>query len=203
MKTVAISLRVDLHSDRHEIRDALDQKMVKFILAAGYMPLFVPNVLINSAEDKTFLSSWLSAFRPDAILLSGGNDIGECPERERTEVALLEYARLYRLPVLGICHGMQMLAHNAGIGLQLVQGHVRSRHGLHGEITHEVNSYHNFALASCPAEYEPIAYSSDGVIEAIRHRSLSWEGWMWHPEREAHFHPNDLQRLQFLFASHE
>jgi putative glutamine amidotransferase len=45
-----------------------------------------------------------------------------------------------------------------------------------------------------------IARSEDGSIEAIRHTSLLWEGWMWHPEREETFASHDIRRLKMLFG---
>ena len=63
-------------------------------------------------------------------------------------------------------------------------------------IVEEVNSYHNLVLTSCPSEYDVIARSIDGEIEAIRHQSLPWEGWMWHPEREKVFNADDIVRTK-------
>lgn len=92
-----------------------------------------------------------------------------------------------------------MMAHWLGAELKSVTGHVKSRHRLSGEITGEVNSYHAFSLASCPEGFKVLARSEDGEIEAIRHRSLPWEGWMWHPEREIELSETDVQRLKALF----
>ena len=39
----------------------------------------------------------------------------------------------------------------------------------------------------------------DGFIEAIAHRYLPWEGWMWHPERETPFLEQDTRRIKALF----
>ena len=92
------------------------------------------------------------------------------------------------------------MAHWAGVDLCPVQGHVRTRHNLSGEIAEEVNSFHEFSLAKCPNGFEVFARSSDEEIEAIRHQTLPWEGWMWHPEREECFAARDLQRLRTLFG---
>ena len=196
MKVVAISQRVDTHPERGESRDALDQRLIAFVLAAGFLPVPVP----NRWQTPDDLDRWLAAVNPQAIMLSGGNDIGQCPARDQTESQLLEHARTRRLPLLGICRGMQMLAHWSGSSLKAVTGHVRTRHQLSGQIVAEVNSYHTLALADCPRGFEVLARSEDGEIEAIRHLQLPWQGWMWHPERECDFAAHDLQRLQQLFG---
>jgi putative glutamine amidotransferase len=81
-----------------------------------------------------------------------------------------------------------------------VKGHLRTRHQLTGTISSEVNSYHGYSIAACPHGFEVLARSEDGEIEAIRHRTLSWEGWMWHPEREDHFAAHDMHRIKALFG---
>ena len=92
-----------------------------------------------------------------------------------------------------------MLANLAGETLIKISGHVNSRHQLSGELNHNVNSFHEYAIQKCPLEYRILAKSSDGTIKAIRHKKLPWEGWMWHPEREPKFAKEDLSRIQKLF----
>tara|TARA_R100001143_G_C3358323_1_gene133931 strand:+ start:252 stop:839 length:588 start_codon:yes stop_codon:yes gene_type:complete len=194
MKLVAVSQRVDFYPERNETRDALDQQLIRWLDVAGYLAVPVPNGLLLDR-----LKIWLDGVAPEAIVLSGGNDIGQVNERDNTERQLLRYALEKNLPVLGICRGMQMMAVVQGVELSPVEGHVRIRHVLQGDINDEVNSFHNFGLKTCPDGYRVMATSADSSIEAIRHVSLSWEGWMWHPEREAEFNPNDMQRLNELF----
>jgi putative glutamine amidotransferase len=194
LKLVAISQRVDAFPERHETRDALDQRLAALVAICGYIPVPVPNALGGT------LRAWLTVVQPAAVVLSGGNDLGRCAERDDTELALLAHAHERQLPVLGICRGMQMMAHWAGTGLHLVIGHVRTRHRLLGHISAEVNSYHGYSLSACPEGFEVLARSEDGEIEAIRHLSLPWEGWMWHPEREENFVPGDVHRIKALFG---
>ncbi len=194
MKIVAVSQRVDHRLDRKETHDALDQRLAAFVKNCGYVPVPVPNALGDA------LDAWLPVVRPAAVVLSGGNDIGQFTGRDETERTLLAYAQEHQLPALGICRGMQMMAHWAGASLHPVDGHVRTRHQLQGQISAEVNSYHDYSLAACPKSFEVLARSQDGEIEAIRHLSLPWEGWMWHPEREVTFASRDIDRFKGLLA---
>lgn len=195
MKRIAISQRVEPCPDRAEVRDALDQRLVEWVWAAGGIPLLVPNALPPAG-----LSVWLAEMRPQGVVLSGGNDIGQRPERDATEFALLDYARHQTLPLLGICRGMQMLGHWAGVGLCQVEGHLASRHLLQGAITQEVNSYHAWVLERCPDGFVALAHGPDGCLEAMVHEHLPWQGWMWHPEREPIFAPADVQRWKELLG---
>jgi gamma-glutamyl-gamma-aminobutyrate hydrolase PuuD len=204
MIVVAISQRVDQFSERCETRDSLDQRLISFLLKAGFNPVPVPNCLFkalpNGEYDHKDLDYWLGVIKPQGIVLSGGNDIGECVDRDLTEGWILDYAKLHQLPVLGICRGMQMIAHWLGTELKAVRGHVGTHHSLSGEITGIANSYHSFSLANCPSGFKVIAHSDDGEIEAIRHLGLPWEGWMWHPEREKTFDTRYLNRVNALFC---
>ena len=130
--------------------------------------------------------------------ISGGNDIGEFPDRDIVEDWLLDHAEKNKLPALGICRGMQMMAVRYGAKLDLVDGHVGTHHYLTGVIKGRVNSYHNQGFRTSP-KFRSLAWSEDGNIEAIGHEFLPWEGWMWHPERELIFSPRDIERLKALF----
>lgn len=198
---VAVSQRVNYLPARTEWQDSLDQRLVSWIKNLGALPIPVPNVLMQSSA----LQAWLEAVAPRAIVLSGGNDIGENLGRDETEKSLLNYASTLELPVLGICRGMQMMAHYAGAGLEASPGHVGQRHALRSlnaaVFPKEVNSFHNWRLISCPTGYATVALAGDDSIEAIRHRDLPWEGWMWHPEREEPFNRNDIERARDLLTT--
>lgn len=209
---VAVSQRVDIVAGRDEQRDALDQRLIAFLLQSDAVPIPVPNGLFMETStgqaNHQIFDAWLGQVKPHAVVLSGGNDIGECRDRDLTEAALLDYAQKYGLPVLGICRGMQMMGVWAGGHLAKVDGHVRSHHRLQifdqtAAWPLEVNSYHNWSLTECPEGFVVEARSEDGAIEAIRHAHLPWEGWMWHPEREPVFSAADVGRVRKLFQMRE
>ena len=200
MKLVAVSQRVDLVGDRRETRDALDQNITRFLFECGYISVPVPNILKNNESGKYF-ESFMKQLKPLALLLSGGNNIGESRERDETELAMINYAEQKKLPLLGICRGMQMMAYRAGVTSIPIVGHAGTRHKINGEIFGDVNSYHGFCIAECPKDYAVISKSDLNTIEAIKNLKLPWEGWMWHPEREPSFDKRDVNRLKALFGS--
>jgi len=196
-----VSQRVDRVQSRGELRDALDQDLVRWLIEVGLLVMPVPNLLYSKGK----LDEYLDSINPQAIVLSGGNDIGVYEDRDKTEFALLKYAESKDLPVLGICRGMQVLSVYGGQKLIKVVGHTGTKHILNREkseleVPSEVNSYHDWAVENCPSDYEVLALTDDGVLEAIRHLSRSWEGWMWHPEREQIFSPVCIKRARKLFA---
>lgn len=183
---VAVTQRVDLITGRKELRDAIDQRLIAWIQSFGGQPVPVPNCLGKN------INPWIRRILPTAIILSGGNDIGTNPERDRTESALLEYSKLNGVPTLGICRGMQFMVRYCGGTLVPVTEHAGTHHALERyENSHDfpdvVNSFHNFGVGDCPSDFYIMATARDGVIEAVRHKKYKWSGWMWHPERDEVF----------------
>lgn len=203
MKKIAISQSIEVNVSRNERRDFIDQSLVSFIASLGYLPITIPNNLSNLFVTKTkkysLLNDWLNSISVDGFVLSGGNDIGSCPDRDETEAFLLKYAENKKLPVLGICRGMQMMAVTSGVSLEAISGHVATSHSISGEWNEHVNSFHKLAIMQTPNEYKVLARSDDLSIEAMRHKTNRWEAWMWHPERNKPFSDSDKQRFKRLF----
>ena len=129
--------------------------------------------------------------------------------RERTdwEVRLLVALEEAKKPVLGICYGMQLLAvANGGslhqdISLEVPDAirHADTAHERNRSIKHKivftesflgfekesrpwVASRHHQAVSRIPDGFTPVAYASDGVLEAMR--GPYCYGIQWHPESD-------------------
>ncbi len=207
---IGLTQRVSSLPDRDERRDALDQTWVPLLEALGAFAVPIPNRLADPV-------SYTRNLDLDLLILTGGNDLAHlpgandaAPERDRTEVRLLHDATERRLPVLGVCRGMQMLVHHHGGTLEKVEGHVAAHHVVFADDKNPrwpladgrvVNSFHGWGLHTdgIPPGWHAIATAADGSVEAITHPTLPQVGIMWHPERpEAH--PADLHVISALLS---
>ena len=128
--------------------------------------------------------------KPDRLVISPG----PCsPAEAGISVAAIQHFA-GKLPILGVCLGHQSIG--AAFGGKIV----RAQELMHGKTSviqttqqgvfrnlHEkftVNRYHSLAIerASCPADLEITAWTDDGEIMGVRHKSLAIEGVQFHPE---------------------
>ena len=100
MKNIFLSMREDKITSRSEMRDSIDQKLILWVKKVGLNPILISNK--NSFNLFKNLSSV-------GVILSGGNDIKKKSSRYKLEKKLLIWALKEKKPVLGICHGMQLL----------------------------------------------------------------------------------------------
>ena len=196
-----------------------DFDYVEGVTEAGGVPVVLPPVVESRAAEALLEGM-------DGLLLSGGSDLdpgyyGEkrvpelgvtVPERDAFEIALLEHALRRKIPIFGICRGMQIL--NVALGGTLYQdlptqmdhmvllGHRQETpkwqptHEVHvdgdskvagiiGTDELKVNSYHHQAVKDLASGLFAVASSPDGVIEAVESTDLS-KRWMigvqWHAE---------------------
>lgn len=184
MKNILISQRHDYFKELNETREGVDTRLLELVTSLGFMPLQV-----SSSLNKEMLFNLLNNLEIAGIILSGGHDIGVNPSRDTLEGQLLMLSIESGIPVLGICRGMQYINIHQGGTLTRVKNHLRTKHNLIGDkrfngIT--VTSYHNYAIYSqgIGMNLQPIAWTSDGVVEALEHKGRRWLGVMWHPERE-------------------
>lgn len=198
---------------RETLLYTLGSEYVERVLKAGGLPLLLPHVG-DAAEVLDQL---------DGLLLSGGDDLhpesygerhdgtstGVSREADDWEIALVRAAAARRMPTLGICRGMQVMAVAFGgkliQNLDGVEGHphlgnmepeaiLALRHQvsleptctlatIYGEMEHIVNTIHHQAVADA-GMLRVVGYGSGGVIEAVEAEN-DWPalGMQWHPEK--------------------
>ena len=184
MNSAIVSQRVEVCAQRSETRDLLDRGLTEFLMYCGFLAYPIPNVFL-SRED---LDVWLQGIHFDIVVFSGGDSIGSRPERDLIESWLIDYCVTSRIPLFGICRGMQVIAKYFGVDSTPVSHHVGQTHALSNR---SVNSYHELGFCQVPSEFECIEATADGVIEQMRHKCLPITGIMWHPERCSMFDPRD------------
>ena len=143
--------------------------------------------------------------------------------RDAFEFALYRAARRRALPVLGVCRGLQMiniaeggtLHQHLGALPDTLQHDQRSGDGglLHGLRLEpgsllaarwgcervRVNSYHHQAADRVGSGLRAVAWSADGVIEALEGAEGGFVlGVQWHPELSFARHPEQLAPLSLL-----
>ncbi|WP_030897468.1 aminodeoxychorismate synthase component I [Streptomyces sp. NRRL F-5126] len=145
----------------------------------------VPPVVVRNGADWSALR--LADF--DAVVVSPGPGR---PERERdfgiSARAILDSG----LPVLGVCLGHQGICHLFGgeiaLAPQPMHGRVSPVHhdgtGLFAGLPSpcDVVRYHSLAATRLPDELERIAWTEDGVVMGVRHRTRPIWGVQFHPE---------------------
>lgn len=188
-RKIGITQRTIFLDSRNETLDQLDQALVELLSKKGFTPIPIPNSLTDT-------SSYISQLNLEGFVFSGGNN---SPERDRTECAIIEHAIANKLPILGICHGLQFINTYFGGNLTKITGHVATENEIkftdstgHYNVF-RVNSFHDYGITSTnlSKELTPLAIcTQDNTIEAAKHNAHNIVGVMWHPEREGC--PDDL-----------
>ncbi len=203
--------------------------------ANGVLPLILSPLDDSEARDRMFALS-------SGLVLSGGEDVDPArygavsdgartvsPERDALELDLVRRALERRIPVLGICRGIQLL--NVALGGTLYQD-LEARCGT--EIDHDrfrefagqihsirssgelllsgvfpaddfiQNSAHHQGIERLADGLTAVAWAPDGLVEAVECRE-SDAGWVvgvqWHPERKLDDPSGTNTRLFERFAA--
>jgi len=192
MLKIGITFRITNAETYDEKRDSLSHDWPVFLEKIQGMPIWIPNSFTN-------LEQFLQEVDLDGIILSGGDNIGQTPERDKTELKLINYAINNNIPIFGVCRGMQVLNKFFGGEQEFLNNdtHVGNNHSI--KIKNEsfsklinstdvlVNSYHRniISVDSLAETLTPFAFSDiDNTVEAFVHSTLPIIGVMWHPERE-------------------
>ena len=172
--------------------DSFTWNLVHYLAELGAETRVVRN------DDLTATEAW--ALKPEAVLLSPGpctpNEAGIC-------LAILDTAPL-DMPIFGVCLGHQAMGQAFGGEV------IRAKALMHGKtspIEHEGRSvftglpspftatrYHSLAVRreTLPDVLEVTAWTADGEIMGLAHRSRPIHGVQFHPESIATEHGHDL-----------
>lgn len=183
---ILVSMRQDYFYNGKELRFCIDTKLIDWVSSLGFQPLLVSDIKTLNF----FLKQ--NKFKIKGILLSGGNDINKNSLRYKIEKQLADISKKKKIPLLGICHGLQFINFLEGGSLKKINNHVGVYHKIKSKDGYplKVNSFHEYGVKKLGRNFRIIAYSSDDQIEAIEHKKYNWLGWMWHPERERVFNKN-------------
>ena len=100
LKKLGISLRVVKNEKYDEKRDMLSHDWPILLEKLDFLPIYIPNTLDN-------IENFLDESNINCILLAGGDNIGEYPERDNSEKQIIDYAIKNEIPIFGVCRGMQ------------------------------------------------------------------------------------------------
>ena len=130
------------------------------------------------------------AFAPSHLMISPGPGR---PQNAGISIDLIK-AMMGRVPILGVCLGHQAIAQALGGTIDAAQVLM---HGKSSPVYHDgrtlfeglpnpfnAGRYHSLSVSEqrLPEQLAVSAYTSDGEIMGVRHRSLPIEGVQFHPE---------------------
>lgn len=160
------------------------------------------NVNVDVVRNDALSVAEIRAQRPDSIVLSPGpctpNEAGICLE-------LVEKLGAH-IPIFGVCLGLQTIGQAYGGAV------VRAPMPMHGKVTpikhtgrsifrginddFDAARYHSLIIerATCPADLDVLAQTSDNLIMAAAHRTHPVYGVQFHPESIASEHGATLIR---------
>lgn len=209
---VGITMRLSAAHDfylRREYAEAIE----RFGGAPIYLPLLARREYANRVLETV-----------DAILLPGSDSdvdpllydeepLPRCgavqPARDRTDLLFIERAEEMKIPILGICYGMQILnvarggsllqdietehpnalAHQQGAPRERLSQRIRIEEdsflrGLTNDSSALINTHHHQAVKKIGENLKIAARASDGIVEAVEDArpGVFAVGVQWHPE---------------------
>lgn len=176
------------------------RELAKAAENAGFTAILIP----HSADRRRIAAVMGMA---DALLIGGANSKDSWKKRLDFDIALIEEAVKRRLPVLGFCHGHQVINMAFGGSIGLIPKdrrpkvtHIKLRpfsrnnfhmvdiekdswlHTVTGTNKLEVNSSHKYEIVKVGKGLKVSARAADGTVEAIEHEDLPITGFQFHPE---------------------
>jgi putative glutamine amidotransferase len=186
---------------------ALGMGYSRAIAAAGGVPVVLPPVDLETIEPLLgqLAGVCLSGgpdLHPAAYGAEPDRHLGPTwPDLDAYELALARHADALGVPLLAICRGMQTLnVARGGTLCQHIDSHRQTEpcehvthtvdvaadsllHTLVGDGRIEVNSFHHQAIAELGHGLRPVAWATDGIVEAVEGLGPRFVlGVQWHAE---------------------
>lgn len=189
---IGITSRITENTNYVEKRDAISHDWPKFLENFHAFPIIIPNSITKPEEffDKIGL---------DGFILTGGDNIGDNIERDKIEKSIIEYGIKNKIPIFGVCRGMQVINSYFGGNLETLSTpeHVKNDHlveiqkndfsKIFSDDYLKVNSFHNNIIKEKFLGKNLVSFAltkNDRTVEGFYHEHLSIIGVMWHPERQ-------------------
>jgi gamma-glutamyl-gamma-aminobutyrate hydrolase PuuD len=173
---IGLTQRVLFHRGR--AYDSLEHSWYEYLQGHTLIP--IPNRLCSPFPDI------------DLLIITGGDDH---PVRNQIEHELVNSMLSRDLPVIGVCHGCQLLTQRLHGSVVPVADHQDSYHEVYyQDESHLVNSYHKLRIEQPPPSANVLARDPDGYVESWIQGKTA--GIMWHPERMSQpWIPQEIQNL--------
>jgi N5-(cytidine 5'-diphosphoramidyl)-L-glutamine hydrolase len=200
MKKIIITQRIEKLGEHNELRENVDTRLISLVDKLGYMPILIPNNLVN-------IKKFINEISPSGIILSGGGDPRVKNLRYQTEKKLIKISLKKDIPTIGLCRGAQAINLFFGGKLLKVKNHVRRNHRIFGTFINNkkiiVNSYHNYGFYkdTLGKKLNLLANSSDKVVKLFTHKNYKILGIMWHPERYSKIRDFDKNLIKKFFKN--
>ena len=184
---IFISSNVKKHFNTYV--DFLDYNWIKYFEKKNYNFYIIPN------SKRNFLKI-SKKIKPNLIILAGGNDLFQnnkyVKNRLKVEKYLINYGISKKIPILGVCRGMQLINHFFEGKISKVKGHMRKKNTIifkqkiFSKKYIDITSYHNYGIKKkdMASKFDALATDKNENIEMFKHKKLNILGVMWHPERE-------------------
>lgn len=164
----------------------------------------MPDVIANDAPLSSSVHDVLAGY--DAVVVSPGPGTPDRPDDLGHSGAIVAQGQV---PVLGVCLGMQAIAHAYGASVERAP---RPVHGEIGEVAHDGTGlftglpnplsmvrYHSLVVTGLPADLVVDA-TCEGLVMALHHRDRPLWGVQTHPESICSQHGRDLLGTFFDLA---
>ena len=183
MKNFAISFEINKNIlNKNYI--SLNLEWLEFLNSLQINPVYVFQYKSKQNLKKIFKNI-------DGVIIVGGGDIYKISKkksdfyRDRSEMALINFAIKEKLPIIGICRGFQLFASFLGCKIKKVSNHYNTNHDIlifeNKKIN--VNSFHFNKIVDKNKLFKVLGHK-DSILEIGYIKKYNFLGLMFHPERK-------------------